>query len=109
MQTSASLFTSWSSRLAFWGGSALVTAGVILHLPMFLMGRATGYRLVGMPMSPGMLLGMAFIIFGIAGAAYGLLPPSSLSTPLNFPSLLPKTPLLRRPTGFNSLCLRLRL
>src|SRR5579885_2525971 len=75
MQTSASLFTSWSSRLAFWGGSALVTAGVILHLPMFLMGRATGYRLVGMPMSSGMLMGMAFIVLGIAGAAYGLLPP----------------------------------
>ncbi len=78
MQPNASLFTSWSSRLAFWGGSALVTAGVILHLPMFWMGRTTGYRLVGMPMSPGMLLGMAFIIFGIAGAAYGLLPPKQL-------------------------------
>lgn len=75
MQPNASLFTSWSSRLAFWGGSALVTAGVILHLPMFWMGRATGYRLVGMPMTPGMLLGMAFIVLGIAGAAYGLLPP----------------------------------
>lgn len=74
MEPNASLFTSWSSRLAFWGGSALVTAGVILHLPMFWMGRTTGYRLVGMPMSPGMLLGMAFIIFGIASSAYGLLP-----------------------------------
>ena len=74
MNSKRSLFRSWSSRLAFWGGSAMVTAGVVLHLPMFWMGRMTGFRLVGMPMSRGMLLGMALIIFGIAASAYGLLP-----------------------------------
>ena len=74
MKPNASLFTSWSSRLAFWGGSAMVGTGVILHLPMFWMGRMTGFRLAGMAMSPGMLLGMGLIVVGIAAAAYGLLP-----------------------------------
>jgi len=41
---------------------------------MFWMGRTTGFRLSGMPMSPGMLIGMGLIILGIAAAAYGLLP-----------------------------------
>jgi len=74
MDTKASLFASWNSMLAFWGGCAMVAAGVILHLPMFWMGRMTGFRLAGMPMSLGMLLGMGLIVTGIAAAAYGLLP-----------------------------------
>lgn len=52
----------------------MVAAGVILHLPMFWMGRLTGFRLAGMPMTPGMLAGMGLIFFGVAAAAYGLLP-----------------------------------
>jgi MFS transporter, putative metabolite:H+ symporter len=52
----------------------MVAAGVALHLPMFLMGRHTGYRLVGMPMGNGMLAGMALIVLGVLAAAYGLLP-----------------------------------
>ena len=74
MNSKASLFATGYKRLAFWAGSAMVTAGVILHIPMFLMGRYTGYRLAGMPMSSGMLAGMGLIIFGVAAAAYGLLP-----------------------------------
>ena len=74
MNPNVSLFSSWSCRLAFWGGSAMVGTGVALHLPMFWMGRMTGFRLAGMPMSPGMLLGMGLIILGVAAAAYGLLP-----------------------------------
>src|SRR6202521_4589940 len=62
------------SALAFWLGSAIVGVGVILHLPMFWMARNTGFVLAGMPMDPGMLLGMALIVGGIAVAAYGLLP-----------------------------------
>src|SRR6202011_475337 len=53
---------------AFWLGSAFVTLGVALHLPMFLMGRHIGYVLVGMPMDQGMYWGMAFILVGIACA-----------------------------------------
>ena len=42
--------------VAFWFGVVAVTAGVLLHLPMYLMGRHNGYRLAGMPMDDGMLL-----------------------------------------------------
>ncbi len=41
---------------------------------MFLMGRSTHYRLAGMPMDTGMLIGMGLIVAGFAAAAYGLLP-----------------------------------
>jgi MFS transporter, putative metabolite:H+ symporter len=74
MNSKRSLFASWYKMLAFWSGSAMVAVGVVLHIPMFLMGRKTGYRLVGMPMDPGMLIGMALIILGVLAAAYGLLP-----------------------------------
>jgi putative MFS transporter len=74
MDSKGSLFASWNSMLAFWVGCALVAAGVALHLPMFWMGRMTGFRLAGMSMSPGMFLGMGLIVTGIAAAAYGLLP-----------------------------------
>ena len=60
--------------LAFWFGSAMVATGVALHLPMFWMGRKTGFRLVGMPMDTGMLVGMGLIVLGVAATAYGLLP-----------------------------------
>src|SRR5579871_3685310 len=70
------LFASWYNMLAFWCGSAMVAAGVALHLPMFWMGRKTGWRLVGMPMGTGMLIGMALIILGVLAAAYGLKPGS---------------------------------
>jgi MFS transporter, putative metabolite:H+ symporter len=69
-----SLFAGPRHMIAFWSGSFMVAAGVALHLPMFWMGRKTGFRLAGMPMDNGMRLGMALIIFGIAAAAYGLLP-----------------------------------
>src|SRR5579859_5511614 len=62
------------SLIVFWTGCALVTAGVLAHLPMFLMGRATHYVLAGMPMDLGMLIGMAAIVLGVCAAAYGLLP-----------------------------------
>ena len=55
-------------------GVLAVTAGVLLHLPMFLLGRTTHYRLYGMPMGNDMIVGMGLIILGVAIAAYGLLP-----------------------------------
>jgi len=96
MNPNASLFTSWSSRLAFWGGSAMVGTGVVLHLPMFWMGRMTGFRLAGMPMSPGMLLGMGLIVLGIAAAAYGLLPSGQQQQSSNLSVMPPEdTPLTK--------------
>ena len=59
---------------AFILGVIAVTAGVLLHLPMFWMGRMMHFRLAGMPMGTNMYIGMAAIIGGVAIAAYGLLP-----------------------------------
>ena len=62
------------NTLLFWLGCILVSVGVLLHLPMFLMARSSGYVLAGMTMDVGMLLGMLAILVGYACAAYGLLP-----------------------------------
>jgi len=68
------MFADRRSPPAFWLGSLAVVAGVLLHLPMFLMARAMHYRLAGMPMESGMLWGMALIVGGAAAAVYGLRP-----------------------------------
>jgi putative MFS transporter len=70
----ASLFSDPSHAIAFWGGSVAVTIGVLLHIPMFLMGRTTHFKLAGMPMGTGMLIGMGLIVAGFAATAYGLMP-----------------------------------
>src|ERR1700685_2069887 len=44
------LFADRRSSLAFWLGSAVVSIGVVLHLPMFWMARHSGFILAGMPM-----------------------------------------------------------
>lgn len=62
---------------AFWLGVVLVTAGVIAHLPMYLMGKDIGYRLAGMPMDTPMLIGMGAIVIGFIASLFGLYPPSS--------------------------------
>jgi MFS transporter, putative metabolite:H+ symporter len=61
-------------RIAFVLGCVAVTAGVLLHLPMYWMGRDDGFRLVDMPMDAGMLWGMVAILLGSCLAAWGLLP-----------------------------------
>lgn len=74
MGASGFMFGTRRNALAFWLGSAVVTVGVGLHLPMFLMARDMGYMLAGMAMDTGMYVGMACIVVGIAIAGYGLLP-----------------------------------
>lgn len=74
MTREGSLFSSRSHAFAFWSGCVAVTAGVVLHLPMFLMSRVDHYRMAGMPMDNGMLVGMGLIVAGFAATAYGLLP-----------------------------------
>lgn len=59
---------------AFGLGCIAVTAGVLLHLPMFWMARSMHFALYGMPMDTGMIIGMYLIIGGFLAAAYGLLP-----------------------------------
>ncbi len=68
------IFSDRRSLWAFWGGCAIVTIGVLLHLPMYWMARDMGFHLAGMAMDPGMLAGMGFIVLGIGVTAYGLLP-----------------------------------
>jgi putative MFS transporter len=65
---------SFHHPVAVWSGCALIVAGVLAHLPMFLMGAPMGYRLAGMPMTATMLAGMALIPLGLGLAAWGLLP-----------------------------------
>ncbi|MFZ5618337.1 MAG: MFS transporter [Pseudomonadota bacterium] len=62
------------SLYAFWLGSAVVTAGVLLHLPMFWMARDMGFVLAGMKIDAGMAFGMALIFGGVGMTCYGLLP-----------------------------------
>ena len=59
---------------AFVVGVIAVTAGVLMHIPMFMMGEGMGFRLHGMPMGADMYGGMALIVGGAGIAAYGLLP-----------------------------------
>lgn len=69
--------TTLSDRQALWAfilGCVAVTIGVVMHLPMFLMGRMMHYRLAGMAVGWDMVLGMGLIIAGVGIAAYGLLP-----------------------------------
>eukprot|EP01042_Synura_sphagnicola_P021982 gene21982-27987_t len=70
----AKVFLDRRGVWAFALGCAMVTVGVLLHIPMFLMGKDMGYALAGMPMDNGMLFGMFLIVAGIAVAGYGLLP-----------------------------------
>ena len=55
-------------------GCAAVTAGVLMHVPMFMMGRDMHFMLAGMAMGWDMVAGMGLIVIGCLVAAYGLLP-----------------------------------
>ena len=68
---------SFQHPVAFWAGTAACTAGVLLHLPMYLSARHMGYRLVGMPADPEMIIGMALIGAGLLAVLYGLVPRNS--------------------------------
>jgi putative MFS transporter len=70
----AKIFLDRRGVWAFWLGCAMVTVGVLLHLPMFWMGKDMGFVLAGMPMDNDMLFGMFLIVAGIFVSAYGLLP-----------------------------------
>ncbi|HSQ98600.1 MAG TPA: MFS transporter [Sphingomicrobium sp.] len=66
-----------SDRRGVWAfvlGVIMVTGGVLLHAPMFLMGRHNHFVLAGMPIGWDMILGMVGIVAGCGIAAYGLLP-----------------------------------
>src|SRR4051812_35056662 len=69
--------SSLSDRRGLWAfalGVVLVTGGVLMHAPMFWMGRMNHFRLYGMTIGWDMVAGMVAIVAGCAIAAYGLLP-----------------------------------
>ena len=85
----ADIFARRRSLLTFWLGCATVTAGVLTHVPMFLVGRHNHYVLAGMPMGTAMFWGMAAIVAGIALAGYGLLPLTPAGAPGNIEPIAP--------------------
>ncbi|HEU0066564.1 MAG TPA: MFS transporter [Sphingomonas sp.] len=68
------VFRGRRANWAFGLGCLAVTAGVLLHMPMFADAQGMGYRMAGMAMDANMLWGMALIVAGVAIAGYGLLP-----------------------------------
>ncbi|MBP6534897.1 MAG: MFS transporter [Arenimonas sp.] len=78
--SNASVFIGRRGLWAFGLGCIATTVGVLLHLPMYWMGKDMGFRMVGMPMDDGMIYGMYLIVVGVALAAYGLLPKSIVKT-----------------------------
>jgi putative MFS transporter len=71
---SASTLSDRRGVWAFVLGVIMVTGGVLMHAPMFLMGRHNHFILAGMPIGWDMVLGMVGIVAGCGIAAYGLLP-----------------------------------
>jgi putative MFS transporter len=67
----------------FWAGVVAVTAGVILHLPMYVEARDMGFRLAGMPMDVSMMIGMALIVVGLAATTWGLIPRDPVNADLS--------------------------
>jgi putative MFS transporter len=72
--TNSSTLSGRRGVWAFVVGVIAVTAGVLLHIPMFWMGRHNHFVLYGMPIGWDMVAGMVAIVAGLAIAAYGLLP-----------------------------------
>jgi putative MFS transporter len=65
---------SFHHPASFWTGCLAITAGVLLHVPMFMHSVARDYMMAGMGMDGAMLFGMVLIPVGVLLAAYGLLP-----------------------------------
>src|SRR5213078_3026866 len=71
---SQSLPVGFRRPWSFWLGATAVTAGVLLHLPMFVGARGDHYVLRGMPFDPWMIVGMGLILGGYLAVLYGLAP-----------------------------------
>ncbi len=61
---SASTLSDRRGVWAFVLGVIMVTGGVLMHAPMFLMGRHNHFILYGMPIGWDMILGMVAIVAG---------------------------------------------
>lgn len=67
----------------FWAGTVACTAGVLLHLPMYIEARKDGYMMAGMQPDVSMLAGMALIVIGLVMSIYGLVPKAVPGTGTN--------------------------
>jgi putative MFS transporter len=72
--------TAFARPGIFWTGVAAVIAGVTLHLPMYVEAKDMGYRLAGMPLDIGMIVGMVLIVTGLLATIWGLIPRDHLHT-----------------------------
>lgn len=63
---------TYARPAAFWVGIACVSAGVLLHLPIYVGAADMGYRLAGMAMDPPMIAGMVLIVVGLVATTCGL-------------------------------------
>ena len=72
--------TTFAHPGAFWAGLVAVTAGVILHLPMYLEARTVGFHLAGMPLDVTMIVGMVLIVAGLVATIWALIPHDHLTT-----------------------------
>lgn len=66
--------TGLARPAAFWTGTAAVTAGVCLHIPMLAAARPMHYMLVGMPWDNWMKAGMSLVVAGLGLVYYSLVP-----------------------------------
>ena len=72
---SPSFNRSFDRTALFWVGCSLISAGVLLHLPMLVHAhRMADNRLAGMAMDAEMYAGMALILVGVPLACWGALP-----------------------------------
>ena len=60
--------------IAFWVGTLMLGAGVLAHLPMFMMAAPIGFKMVDMPVDGTMIAGMFLIVAGLMLSVYGLIP-----------------------------------
>jgi MFS transporter, putative metabolite:H+ symporter len=72
------------SKAAFWVGFLAVTIGMGLQVPMYTDAASMGYKLVGMPMSTSMNIGMALVIAGLFISLYSLIPSKPTNESNNF-------------------------
>lgn len=69
-----STFRGFEHPVAFWTGAIACTAGVLLHLPMYLGAKDMHYKLSGMSPDGPMVTGMILIFAGLLLSLYGVLP-----------------------------------